>query len=306
MDNKDHIRQIDFDSVNDIAEVDYMDGSIAFHTDIRELPIENGSMRVNMFTIVACISGKLQVELNAVAHTLRQNEILVCRPNDVIDNCMLSPDFDGAVLCLSRRGILEQISESELWEKFFHLAENPIIRVREESLDMFKLYGAMLTEKIKMERTSFYGEIIASIVKAGLYELLSNVENESVSYGRGLTNQREVLFKRFIDLLSTTRTKPRNLSWYAEKLCITPKYLSTVCKQVSGKTAIGWINEYILVDIRFWLKNTNKTISEIAYLLKFPNISFFGKYCRTHFGVSPTEFRKQLRDISTENRVQLK
>lgn len=306
MDNKDHLRQIDFDSVNDIAEVDYMDGSIAFHTDIRELPIENGSMRVNMFTIVACISGKLQVELNAVAHTLRQNEILVCRPNDVIDNCMLSPDFDGAVLCLSRRGILEQISESELWEKFFHLAENPIIRVREESQGMFKLYGAMLTAKIKMERTSFYGEIIASIVKAGLYELLSNVENESVSYGRGLTNQREVLFKRFIDLLSTTRTKPRHLSWYAEKLCITPKYLSTVCKQVSGKTAFDWINEYILVDIRFWLKNTNKTISEIAYLLKFPNISFFGKYCRTHFGVSPTEFRKQLRDISTENRVQLK
>lgn len=306
MDNKDHIRQIDFDSVNDIAEVDYMDSGIAFHTDIRDLPIENGSMRVNMFTIVACISGKLQVELNAVAYTLGQNEILVCRPNDVIDNCMLSPDFDGAVLCLSQRGILEQISESELWEKFFHLAENPIVRVREESLNMFKLYGAMLTAKIKMERTSFYGEIIASIVKAGLYELLSNVENKSVSYGRGLTNQREVLFKRFIDLLSTTRTKPRNLSWYAENLCVTPKYLSTVCKQISGKTAFDWINEYILVDIRFWLKNTNKTISEIAYLLKFPNISFFGKYCRTHFGVSPTEFRKQLRDISTENRVQLK
>ncbi len=306
MDNKDHIRQIDFDLIDDNGEVDYLDGDIAFQSYFRELPIENGLIRVNMFTIVTCRNGKLQVELNTVVYILRPNEVLICRPNDVINNWMPSPDFDGAVLCLSPRWILEHVSESELWEKFFHLAENPVIRVREETLNMFKLYGALLTTKIKMERTPFYREIIALTVKAGLYELLSNVENGSASYVRGLTNQREVLFKRFIDLLSSIRIKPRKLSWYAEKLCVTPKYLSTVCKQVSGKTAIDWINEYILVDIRFWLKNTDKTISEIAYLLKFPNISFFGKYCRTHFGVSPTEYREQLRNISTENQARLK
>lgn len=297
MNNKEDIRQIDFDQVNDLIEIDYMDDGIAFHTDIRELPIENGSMRVNIFTVVACTCGKLQVELNTVSHTLRQNEILVCRPNDVIENCMLSPDFDGAVLCLSQRGILEQISECELWDKTFHLAENPIVRIGADSLRMFNLYGTTLMEKIKMKRTSYYKEIIVSIVKAALYELLANVDNnQSTSYGRGLVKQREVLFKRFIDLLSKTRIKPRNVSWYANQLCVTPKYLSTVSKRVSGKTAFDWINEYVLVDIRFWLKNSNKTIKEVADLLNFPNNSFFGKYCRTHFGISPTEYRKQLRE----------
>lgn len=306
MKNTEHIRQIDFDQMKDNNEVDYMDDGIAFHTDIRELPIENGSMQINLVTIVACINGKLQVELNTITYTIRQNEILVCLPNSIIDNCMLSPDFDGAVLCLSQRGILEQISENEIWDKAFHFAESPIVQVSEESLNMFRLYGSMLMEKVKMKHSPFYKEIIVSIVKASLYELLANVKNESVSYGNGLTKQREVLFKRFIELLSTTRIKPRNVSWYAEQLCVTPKYLSTVCKQVSGKTAFDWINEYVLVDIRYWLKNTNKTIKEITDILNFPNISFFGKYCRAHFGMSPTEFRKQQRDIPTENNSQSK
>lgn len=304
--DKDHIRQIGFDQMKDNKDVDYMDDGVAFHTDIRELPIEKGSMQVNMFTVVACICGKLQVELNTLAYTIQPNEILVCLPNSVIDNCMLSPDFDGVVLCLSQRGILEQISENEIWDKAFHFTENPIVRVSEDSLHMFELYGSMLMRKVKMDRSPFYKEIVVSIVKAALYELLANVENKSASYGRGLIKQREVLFKNFIDLLSMTRIKPRNVSWYAEQLCITPKYLSTVSKQVSGKTAFDWINEYILVDIRFWLKNTNKSIKEIADLLEFPNISFFGKYCRTHFGVSPTEYRKQLRDVSEEKEMQSK
>ena len=303
MNSKDGIRQIDFDHVNDIP-VDYMDEGIAFHTDIRELPIAEGSMRVNMFAIIACKSGKLQVELNTQPYTLRHNEILVCRPNDVIDNCMLSLDFDGAVLCMSQRGILKQISESELWEKTFQLAKNPIVRIGSDSLRMFGLFGTALMEKIKMERTSFYREIIVSIVKAALYELLANVDDsQAASCGTGLITQREVLFKRFIDLLSKTRIKPRYVSWYADQLCITPKYLSTISRQVSGKTAFDWITEYVLVDIRFWLKNSDKTIKEVADLLDFPSISFFGKYCRTHIGTSPTEYRKQLRNIPAGNEV---
>ena len=205
------------------------------------------------------------------------------------------------MLCLLQRGILEQISENEIWDKAFRFTKSQIVQVSEESLNMFWLYGSVLMEKIKMKHSPFYKEIISSIVKAALYELLANVKCESVSYGNGLTKQREVLFKRFIELLSTIRVKPRNVSWYAEQLCVTPKYLSTVCKQVSGKTAFDWINEYVVVDIRYWLKNTNKTVKEIAGILEFPNISFFGKYCRARFGVSPTELRKQLRDISTRN-----
>lgn len=306
MKNTEFIRQIDFGQIKCNNNVDYMDDGIAFHTDLKELHIENGLMQADMVVVVGCFTGKLQVDLNAVTYTIQQNEILVCLPNSIIDNCMLSPDFDGAVLCLSKRGILEQISESEIWDRAFHFAKSPIVKVCEESLNMFRLYGSVLREKIKMKHSPFYKEIIVSIVKAVLYELLANVESQSASYGSGLIKQRDVLFKRFIELLSTTKVKPRNVSWYAEQLCVSPKYLSTVVKQVSEKKTSVWINEFVSVDIRFWLKNTNKTVKEIADILEFPNLSFFGKYCRTHFGMSPKEYRKQLRSIPAENNPQLK
>lgn len=237
----------------------------------------------------------MQVEINTVEYTIGKNHVIVCRPNDRIDNCMLSPDFEGAVLCLSQRVFLECFSESDLWDRAFHFAENPVVQASGESLKMYNLYGEMLQTKVRMQQAAFRKEIIVSIVRAALYELLSNVDNRT-SYGNGLVRQREVLFKRFIELLPGCRTKPRNVTWYAARLCITPKHLSTVCKQVSGRTAFDWIHEYVQIDIRHWLKHSNKSVKEVADQLDFPNISFFGKYCRQHFGVSPTELRKRLRE----------
>lgn len=297
MANKENIKQINFDPMRDLGEIDYMNEEIAFYTDIRELPIENGPLRANILIVIACVNGKMQVELNTISHTIHKNEVLICRPNALLSNLMLSPDFDGMALCMTQKGILEQFSENELWKKAFHFEENPIIFVSAESLHMLNLYGKILKNKIKKENSFYQKEIITSIIRIAMYELMANVDDgKSDSYSYGLKNQREVLFKRFIDMLVGTQTKPRNISWYAERLYISPKYLSTVCKQVSGKTAFSWINEYVQLDIRHWLKNSNKTIKEIADLLNFPNISFFGKYCRTHFGVSPTVLRQQLRE----------
>lgn len=298
MNHKEDIRQIDFDKVKEIGNANYMDDGIAFHTDFRELPFEDGSnIRLNMLAIIACNQGMLQIDINATTYTLHPNEVLTCRPNDVISNCMLSPKFQGAVFCLSHRGIVEQYSITDLWEKAFIVAKNPIIRISQESQTQFDLYGEALIAKLKMKGVPYYRESILSITKACLYELLANVDDSGTpTYGSNLITQKEVQFKRFIDLIAGTTIKPRNVSWYANQLCITPKYLSTVCKQISGKTALHWINEYVLMDIRYWLKNSEKTIKEIVDLLKFPNISFFGKYCRTHFGMSPTEYRKQLRE----------
>lgn len=293
---KEKIVQIGLDQLRSEApNIVYQDADVAFHDNLKELPIKGESMKLDIYLIVACIEGKLQVEINTVKYTIGKNHLILCRPNDLVENCMLSPDFEGAVLCLSTRVFLECFSENDLWERAFHFAEDPVIPVSGESLKMYNLYGEMLRTKIKTSQTAFRKEIIISVVRAALYEMLSNIDNRTTC-GNGLVRQREVLFKRFIELLASSRVKPRSVTWYAASLCITPKHLSTVCKQVSGRTAFDWIHEYVQIDIRHWLKNSNKTIKEVADQLDFPNISFFGKYCRQHFGVSPTELRKRLRE----------
>jgi AraC-like DNA-binding protein len=281
------IKSVGFKQIDDIKDIDYNDGDIAFHTDIRELPIENGSLRINMFVLTACVHGRMQVEINSETYILERNSMLICSPNNLITNCMLTPDFDGLILCLSQRMIYESMSESDIWNRAFRFSSNPIVHINDDSINTFKLYGKLIFEFLNnKKRKLFRKEIITSIVRAALYEMLADASTDSTQPGNNLLHQGDVLFKRFMELLTSCERKPRNVKWYADRLCITPKYLSTVCKQTSGKTAFEWINEYVSIDIRHMLKNTTLSVKEITDELNFPNMSFFGKYCRQHFGIS--------------------
>ncbi len=299
---KEDILQVGFDQIKNLHEIDYMDGNIAFHKDIRELPTENGTIRMNMYAMVPCSKGRLQVELDTETFTIGSNDLLICSPNTLITNCMLTPDFDGAIMCISQRVISESFSQSNMWERAFRFSKNPILHFgNEDNLKLIKLYGELLIEKAKSKQTQYKKEIINSLVKAVIYEVLANAETSAPTNINITSKQRDVLFKRFINLITDMAVKPRSVAWYADRLCVTPKHLSAVCKQVSGRTALDWISEYALIDIRYYLKNSEKSIKEIADLLDFPNISFFGKYCRQHFGMSPKEYRRQLREEPVSN-----
>ena len=109
-------------------------------------------------------------------------------------------------------------------------------------------------------------------------------------------SRKEILFKNFMKLITSQTIKPRSLTWYSDKLYVTPKHLSTICKEVSGKTAYAWINEYVVNDIKHLLLHSDKSIKEIADCCQFPNYSFFGKFVKQHTGYSPGEYRKRLID----------
>jgi len=84
----------------------------------------------------------------------------------------------------------------------------------------------------------------------------------------------------------------RSVEFYADKLSLTPKYLTTVVRETSGKTAHDWIIEYVILSAKALLKSTNITIQEISDRLNFPSQSFFGKYFKQQTGMSPVEYRK--------------
>lgn len=83
------------------------------------------------------------------------------------------------------------------------------------------------------------------------------------------------------------------MEYYADKLHVTPKYLSSVCKSAGGKTASQFIDLAVLKDIEYLMKHSSKSIKEIAAELDFPNISFFGKYVKKHLGLSPKAYREK-------------
>ena len=133
-----------------------------------------------------------------------------------------------------------------------------------------------------------------SLFQCAIYELFAIIApHVQYSHDGGETKQANLLFRKFADLLSANEGKVRSVKRYADELCITPKYLSFVSKTVTGKTALEWIHQSTVKNIERYLSHSNMSIKEIADILEFPNLSFFGKFTKSHLGVSPTEYRRQ-------------
>ena len=293
---KDEYWQIGMNDAENLSQTVYIDGDIAILDSLNELPNDHNSIKVGIFIIVACLEGKMSVSINSKEYTVHANEILFCMPNMVLNDCMMSPGFKGKILCLSSRVIQETMCmDSILWNKAFRIKENPIIHVDMEGVELFQAYTTVAALRIKACQRAYRKEVMTSLVRIVLYEILSELSGYVNSLNGELLQQKDLLFKRFLDLITSSEIKPRSVTWYADKLYITPKYLSTVCKIVSGKTAFEWINEYVMTDIRHQLKYSDRSIKEISDYLGFPNISFFGKYVKSHAGFNPSDYRKQLR-----------
>ena len=100
------------------------------------------------------------------------------------------------------------------------------------------------------------------------------------------------IVQRFMELVQEHYTQQRLISFYADKLCITPKYLSKLVKENTGLAASDWIERHVILEARAMLQSSEMTIQQIASALNFPNQSFFGKYFKRATGLSPKQYRE--------------
>ena len=138
----------------------------------------------------------------------------------------------------------------------------------------------MLFRSVKGLIYSLYSEI------ASIYYLLQPTEEDILS-----SRQNEIL-NQFYLLLREHSPHQREVSFYADKMCLTPKYLSTKIKKITKKSVFEWINTATIIKAKVLLKTNDKSIAQISEELNFPNPSFFSRYFRKHTGMAPNEYRK--------------
>ena len=105
------------------------------------------------------------------------------------------------------------------------------------------------------------------------------------------TARTQILFERFLALVAQHHTSERGMAFYADKLCLTPKYLSKLIKQVSGRSAPDWIDSFVITEAKNMLRYSEIPIKEIVYRLNFPNQSVFYKFFKAHAGMTPSDYR---------------
>lgn len=288
-------QNIRFNDFNDYISACYSDGDLSVFFDVGELVAADKTISLDAFLFMVCIEGEISGEIDKSHYHLRPNDLLVCRPNRQMSNISCSDDFKCIAIAISQHLLLSVLPMNErLFNSNIHFACYPVISVDETDAERLGIYYSLLKAEAANNGRRYRREIVLSLAIAAIHKMLYLVDKYLGINGKGQLKQSEILFGRFIELLSDSSLKQRTVNFYAEKLCITPKYLSVVCKRASGKTASEWINEFVVKEIKKQLKHSSKSIKEISLDLDFPNLSFFGKYVKAHLGVSPTQYRKKL------------
>ncbi len=273
---------------------DYSDGDIVVLDKIGVAPVE-GTVKVDMVLMIYCMSGRLQGEINGKTHQAQAGDVVICLPNSYLTNYMMSPDFESKIIGFSYSAIQHNtpITRDAL-DMMDYVSKHPVIHLDLERQALINKYYTIISHKIKHPHGYFHKEIMHGLFQCAVFELCAIIApHVEYSEGGGSMKQANLLFRKFIGLLTQNEGKTCSVKKYAEELCITPKYLSFISKTVSGKTALEWIHEYTVKAIERYLKHSNMSIKEIADMLEFPNLSFFGKFTKSHLGVSPTEYRRQ-------------
>ena len=166
----------------------------------------------------------------------------------------------------------------------------PVMKLEADEIATFTEYFQFIKQKISDNHNHFRKDLIRTLMLAMFYDV-GNVIYRVKNFDESLLRSEKV-FTRFLKMVEENCKRERRVSWYAQQLNITPKYLSTAVKRISGRTAVEWIESYVTMELRVLLKNSTKSIKEITEELNFPNQSFLGKYFKEHVGMTPSAYRK--------------
>lgn len=278
---------------NEDIQIGYSDNDVVIIDSIQKFA-EISEARVSMNAIAICTQGRVQGTINGQAMELHKNQVAIIPQNVTITDLMVSPDFDLKAMFITNRILQSFLREKmPIWNDVVYIRRLHVITLEDEDLLFYTNFYEMLSLCFdKHIDHPFRTDVIQSLLRAAILGLCGGLKQkiltQEIPLDSGSTTNH---FQRFLDLLHTVEMKHRTVDWYATELCITPKYLSALCKKHSGKTANEWITEHVLEDIRYYLKQTDYSIKQICDITGFPNPSFFGKYVKEHFGMTPIEFR---------------
>ena len=277
-------------------ELDYTDGELAIINNLT-FSSRMHATQIDMVFVVICSQGELRFEMAGSEYVIAKDDVFVGYPNAIYNHFETTPDLKCRLLCLTKSLLQEMLYPNQgIWNKTLFLKKHYAFHLSDQEVTMQNCMNTVLVYNLKSNKTTFRKEIIHSLVQCIIFELCRTLSTFVQTENTQETNQRKILFDRFISYLSASEIKKKPLSEYADKLCVSTRYLTMVCREVSGRTAYEWICDYVQNDVRFYLLHTNLSIKEIAVKLGFCNLSFFGKYVRENLGKSPSEFRRHLKD----------
>lgn len=288
---KQQIKETDINKAKSWSESVFLDNDLLLTEHINEAPIPTEPRKMNFILIGLCTKGTIKYHLDTQKQFITPGDILIVSERHVVDHYQPSPDMEGLCMIMSVNFFHEIIQDvRDVSALFLFTRNHPVISLKRKEQEAFKEYFHVIQQKIGDKGNFFRKDLVRTLLLAMLYDV-GNIIYRVKENDKPRT-RAEAIFADFIKLVETNYRQERRVRWYAQQLCITAKYLSEMVKGASKRTPNEWIDNYTLMELRVLLKNSTKSIKEIAEEMNFPNQSFMGKYFKLHVGISPSQYRK--------------
>ena len=256
-------------------------------------------VRLDAYLLVFCISGSVRFNVNMKEFILEKDQLALFIPGfigQVVDAGRTAGEaIHYVIIGMSRRYLSTlNLDLNRLFSEGAKFLANPCIRLSQEEKDIsgnyLQLAASVLDSSLPNKR-----ECLTSLISSIFY-LSEGIYRRQVDMAKDAqvsrSSRADDIFNKFIVLLADYHMKERGVGFYAEKLFLTPKYLSKLIKAASGRSAPDWIDTYVIMEAKNYLKYTDLSIKQIVYALHFPDQPSFTKYFKSHTGLTPAQFRK--------------
>lgn len=240
------------------------------------------------FVISLCHKGSCRAEFDMLPIEFKQHDIAVMLPDHIIGHGECSDDYSTTMIVIDR-SFFDQLTNRESFSGFLKYKNQPNYHLNDEQYSQITTILATLRLVVEIphpKRT----ESLANLLDILFYALTDYRGDESVNK---VEQHNTHLFNSFYDLLINNYQHQHEIAWYSKKLCLTPKYFSSIIRQLTGKSAAQWIHEILILHAkRLLYTRHDMNIQQIAYELGFNSNATFCRFFKDQTGLRPSEYRK--------------
>lgn len=250
----------------------------------------NQPYRIKEGRIALVKRGSARISINLIEYTFQPYNFSIISPGSIIQLLDASPDFDLQIMAI-HSDFIQIVQKEEFFNHFLSHHRNILLTLtKDEWLQLdsfFSLMWDILQEPV------FRREVIQHLL-TGLLFNIEYISKNSLSRINAKLSHQEEIFQRFITLVNAHSKSERTVGFYADKLCLTPRYLNTVIRQTSQQTVMQWIDQSITLEAKVLLKHSSQLVYQISDELNFPNPSFFCKFFKRMTGMTPQKYQKNI------------
>lgn len=258
-------------------------------TDFLGMDFQEQLFSFDGFAFCLCTIGRIRIRINYSEYLVESGEMFVVLAKHIFSVLEYSDDIEVKAIFISL-DFMYHMPVSLDFDLLTHVNVHPCAKLDgKQTEDLIKIYS--IIRHYDQERKSsrqIQNTLVLSLVliAVSVFELCP-ADNENAC------SRQESLTRSFFNLLLQHFETERSVSFYADKLCITPKYLTMTIKSVTKHSVQNWINEFVLTEAKRYLRTTALTVWQISERLNFSTDSSFVRFFRTHTGCTPLEYRKK-------------